>query len=126
MEKKPRIKRKKPLFNKDVEAKKIIVDDLQKKHDELNALITMDYAKIKNPPRNVMEMIDTLSIQSLGDSFKQDKFLLLKAMNERDKILKKNNKREEELNSLKHQIEIARIEFALAKVYSVAESVDKK
>lgn len=123
MEKKRRGRPKKFLFNKDVEEKKNILENLQKKHDELNKLITADYDKIKNPPRNVSQMIEELPIQNLGDAFNPDKFLLLKAMNERDKILKKNSKREEELKSLKHQIEMAQIEVALAKVNFISESV---
>lgn len=109
-------------YNQDVTNKEKILNNLQLKHDELHAVMTADYDKIPIPPRNVMDMIESLPIQNIGESYEQEKgtkFHLFKAMNDKDKIFKKNAVRQEELDSLKNKIEIAKIDLAMAKVQFV-------
>src|SRR5947207_1123950 len=116
----PKIKA--PQFNQDVENKIKILVELQKKHDDLNDLIVSEYKKIPVPPRNVMEMIEALPLQNINDVYNHVKgkgFSLFKAMTAKDKIFKKNQVRQDELDSLKRQIEIAKIDVAMAKVNSL-------
>lgn len=118
------------LFDNDVKIKNNTLCELQKRHDDLEKIILseLDSTLVSQPMDEVMQMMTSLPLKNLKDLHDQQKgkrFSISKAILFREKVLKANKFRNEELTNLKNQIEIAKIDVALAKVNSVLDSINK-
>lgn len=128
--KKSKDKPKNMLSDTFLNDKKDFIDGLRKRYDEIShqMIADMDAISPDMHPDEFMRKMTALPLENLTDLWAHQngkRFCIGKSILARDKVLKLNKKRMEELEKLTNQIEMAEIDFALAKINHLIKKIDE-